>query len=103
MKMPHGQKFDKYYTWMGVAYGVTMSAHPSIAIPCGVDQNGMPFGFQIVGRYGRDAELLAAAHALELAMAGNAETARPLPDLGKLSQPNQALKSIVTTPPGAYT
>jgi Asp-tRNA(Asn)/Glu-tRNA(Gln) amidotransferase A subunit family amidase len=99
----NGQKFDKYYTWMGVAYGVTMSAHPSIAIPCGVDQNGMPFGFQIVGRYGRDAELLAAAHALELAMAGNAETARPLPDLGKLSQPNQALKSIVTTPPGAYT
>ena len=72
----NGQKFDKYYTWMGTAYGVTMSAHPAIALPCGVDQNGMPFGFQMVGRYGMDEELLAAAHALEQAMAANPETAR---------------------------
>lgn len=95
----NGQKFDKYYTWMGVAYGVTMSAHPAIALPCGLDQHGMPFGFQIVGRYGRDAELLAAAHALEQAMASNTETARAVPDFRKLNQPTPALKSIVTDPP----
>ncbi len=95
----NGQTLDKYYTWMGVAYGVTMSAHPAIALPCGVDQNGMPFGFQLVGRYGRDAELLAAAHALEQAMATNPDTARPRPDFAKLSQPVPALKSIVTDPP----
>lgn len=97
----NGQKFDKYYTWMGAAYGVTMSAHPAIALPCGVDQNGMPFGFQMVGRYGRDEELLAAANALEQAMATNPETARAVPDFAKLSQPTPALKSIVTDPPDA--
>ena len=60
----------------------------------------MPFGFQIVGRYGMDEELLAAAHALEQAMAANPETARPRPDFAKLSQPVPELKSIVTHPPG---
>ena len=97
----NGQQFDKYYTWMGVAYGVTMSAHPAIALPCGLDQNGMPFGFQLVGRYGQDAKLLAAAHALEQAMAANPETARARPDFAKLRQPVPALKSIVTDPPAA--
>ncbi len=95
----NGTKFNKYYTWMGVAYGVTMSAHPAISLPCGRDQNGMPFGFQIVGRFGRDTELLAAAHALERAMASDAETARAVPDFAKLSQPTPALTSIVTDPP----
>lgn len=95
----NGRKFDKYYTWMGVAYGVTMSGHPAIAIPCGVDQHGMPFGFQLVGRYGRDEELLAAALMLERAMASNPETARPTPDFAKLAKPVPALKSIVTDPP----
>jgi len=95
----NGQKFDKYYTWMGVAYGVTMSAHPAISLPCGVDQHGMPFGLQIVGRYGADEELLAAAWALEQAMAANPATARPVPDFGKLREPVAALKSIVTDPP----
>ena len=99
----NGQKFDKYYTWMGTAYGVTMSAHPAITLPCGVDQNGMPFGFQLVGRYGGDEELLAAAYALEQAMARNPLTARAVPDFAKLSQPVPALKSIVTDPPGPFT
>ena len=99
----NGQKFDKYYSWMGVAYGVTMSSHPAIALPCGVDQNGMPFGIQLVGRYGADEELLAIAHALEQAMARNPLTARAVPDFAKLQKPQPALKSIVTEPPGAFT
>jgi len=97
----NGEAFDKYYTWMGTAYGVTMSGHPAIALPCGRDQNGMPFGFQLVGRYGKDTELLAAAHALEQAMATNPETARAVPDFSKLAEPVPALKSIVTDPPSA--
>jgi len=95
----NGVAFDKYYTWMGVAYGITMSAHPAISLPLGVDQHGMPFGLQIVGRYGGDATLLAAAWALEQALAGNPALARPVPDLSKLKNPAPALKSIVTAPP----
>ena len=99
----NGRKLEKYYSWMGTAYGVTMSAHPAIVLPCGVDQNGMPFGLQLVGRYGGDEELLAAAYALEQAMAVNPLTARPVPDFSRLSQPVPELKSIVTDPPGAFT
>jgi amidase len=99
----NGKRLEKYYSWMGTAYGVTMSAHPSIVLPCGVDRHGMPFGFQMVGRYGRDAELLAAAWALEQAMAANPLTARPVPDFTGRAGPVPALKSIVTDPPGAFT
>ena len=99
----NGETFDKYYTWMRISWGVSMSGHPAFSLPCGLDQNGMPFGIQVVGAYGRDAELAAMALALEKAMAGNLETARPMPDLSKLTQPTPALKSIVTDPPGAFT
>jgi Asp-tRNA(Asn)/Glu-tRNA(Gln) amidotransferase A subunit family amidase len=99
----NGVKFEKYYTWMGVAYGVTMSGHPAISLPCGADQNGMPFGLQVVGRYGADAELLAIAQAMEAAMAGNPETDRPVPDFAKLAEPVPALKSLITDPPCPFT
>jgi amidase len=99
----NGETFDKYYTWMRISWGVSMSGHPAFSLPCGLDQNGMPFGIQVVGAFGRDAELAAMALALEQTMAGNAATARPVPDLSKLSQPAPALKSIVTDPPGAFT
>ena len=99
----NGETFDKYYTWMRISWGVSMSGHPAFSLPCGLDQNGMPFGIQVVGAYGRDAELAAMALALEKAMAGNTATARPMPDLSKLTQPTPALKSIVTDPPGAFT
>jgi amidase len=100
LKEMNGEAFDKYYTWMAISWGVSMSGHPAFSLPCGVDQNGMPFGIQVVGGYGRDAELAAMALALEQAMASNAATARPVPDFTKLEKPTPALKSIITDPPG---
>ncbi len=44
----------------------------------------MPFGLQLIGRRGGDAALLAAAAALEAALAGDARTARPVPDIARL-------------------
>jgi len=44
----------------------------------------MPFGLQIVGPRGGDALVLAVAQALETLLAGDALTARPVPDLAKL-------------------
>ena len=41
---------------------------------------------QVVGRFQGDALLLAAAQSLERFMAGDAELARPLPDLEKLGR-----------------
>ena len=44
----------------------------------------MPFGLQIVGPRGGDAFVLAVAAALEATLAGDARTARPVPDLAGL-------------------
>ena len=44
----------------------------------------MPFGLQIVGPRGGDAKVLAVAAALERELAGDARTARPVPDIAAL-------------------
>jgi amidase len=46
-----------------------------------LDEAGMPFGLQIVGPRGGDALVLAVAAALEGMLAGDARTARPVPDI----------------------
>ncbi len=79
-----GQKMETYIRWMAITYGMTMTIHPIAVIPCGLDPHGLPFGIQIVGRYQGDAELLAIAHSLEVAMARDKDLARPVPDLAKL-------------------
>jgi hypothetical protein len=59
----------------------------------------MPFGLQAVSRFRGDRALLAASHAMEQAFNAIPELKRPRPDLGKLTEPTPALKSIVTHPP----
>ncbi len=74
-----------YFHWLALAYAVTLAGHPAISLPVGTDRHGMPFGLQIVGPRGGDALVLAAAAALERALAGNPATARPVPDLARLA------------------
>ena len=59
--------------------------HPAISLPVGLDDNGMPFGLQIVGPRGGDAKVLAVAAALEQVLAGDTLTARPVPDIARLT------------------
>lgn len=79
-----GKPTRTYYHWLALAYAVTLVGHPAISIPVGLDPAGMPFGLQVVGPRGGDAYVLAVAAALERALAGDARTARPVPDLAKL-------------------
>jgi len=81
-----GRKLATYYSWLALPYGVTLSTHPAIVLPCGVDERGLPFGIQIVGPRGGDAMLLAAAAAIEAGLAGIPGCARPVPDLDGLSR-----------------
>jgi Asp-tRNA(Asn)/Glu-tRNA(Gln) amidotransferase A subunit family amidase len=74
-----------YFQWLGLAYAVTLVGHPAIAIPLGRDEAGMPFGLQIVGRRGGDAEVLAVAAAIEAAIGEDATLGRPRPDLAALA------------------
>lgn len=79
-----GKPTKSYYHWLALPYAVTLATHPAVALPLGRDRHGMPFGLQIVGPRGGDAFVLGVAAALEAALAGDAELARPLPDLAKL-------------------
>jgi amidase len=74
-----------YFHWLALAYAVTLSGHPALSLPLGLDEAGLPFGLQIVGPRGGDAIVLSVAAALETAFAGDAELRRPLPDLKRLA------------------
>ncbi|MEP6702364.1 MAG: amidase family protein, partial [Betaproteobacteria bacterium] len=94
-----GRTLKNYYHWLALTYVVTLVTNPAISLPCGVDDHGMPFGLQVVGRFGGDIELLDAAAAMERAFAGISGLGRPIPDIAKLATPRPELKSIVTDPP----
>jgi amidase len=94
-----GRAQDNYYRWLALTYVVTLTTHPAISLPCGVDEQGMPFGLQMVGRFRGDLALLAASAALESAFERDAALRRPRPDVGRLHMADPALKSIVTAAP----
>ncbi|KPF71208.1 amidase [Bosea sp. AAP35] len=80
-----GQPTRTYFHWLALAYAATTVGHPAISLPVGLDDNGMPFGLQIVGPRGGDAKVLAVAAALEAALAGDPLTARPVPNIARLA------------------
>lgn len=96
-----GQATRNYYHWLGLTTVVTLSTHPALSLPCGADEQGLPFGLQLIGRLRGDMALLQAALALEEATAGQPGLGRLRPDLAALAAtPQPALRSIVTHPPG---
>jgi Asp-tRNA(Asn)/Glu-tRNA(Gln) amidotransferase A subunit family amidase len=80
-----GERMPTYMRWLAITYAPTMALACSAVLPCGVDQHGLPFGIQVIGRNGADAFVLEVAHALEGVLAADKETARPVPDLGRLA------------------
>ena len=95
-----GQAMRNYYHWLALTYIPTLATNPALALPCGVDEAGMPFGLQLIGPLRGDARLLAMAAALEQAFAADPALRRPKPDLQALRAPRPELCSIVTHPPG---
>ena len=93
------QAMRNYYHWLGLTYVVTLATNPTLSLPCGKDEHGMPFGLQLIGRLRGDAALLSAAHALEQVFDNQATWRRPRPDLDALRSPRPELKGIVTHPP----
>jgi amidase len=86
----NGAAMPTYMRWLAVVYALTTALPAVCVIPCGVDHLGMPFGIQICGPIGSDALVLEVAHALELVLADDPSTARPVPDWRALVQPPAA-------------
>jgi len=60
-------------------------ATPAVcAIPCGTDDEGLPFGIQVAGPNGSDRFVLEVAQALETYFQDVPALARPVPDIGEL-------------------
>ncbi|HLW26631.1 MAG TPA: amidase family protein [Kiloniellales bacterium] len=81
----NGQPLQSYIHWVAIAYGLTLTGHPVLCLPCGSDEKGLPFGIQIVGRRFEEAKLLSIGLALEQALAGVQGCGRPVPDLSFLA------------------
>jgi len=81
----NGEAMPTYMRWLAMTYGLTTGLCCAAVLPCGRDQNGTPFGIQVVGPNGADVQVLQVAQVLEAVLQSNAETARPIPDIAKLT------------------
>jgi amidase len=55
----NGVAMDTYHRWMEIVVPVSLAGLPSLACPAGFGANGLPTGFQLIGRSGGDAAVLA--------------------------------------------
>ena len=63
-----GRPVGRYYDAFLFTYAFSVTGLPSMSIPCGFTNAGLPVGLQIVGRRLRDDRVLEAAAAIETAM-----------------------------------
>ncbi|MBL4720859.1 MAG: amidase [Alphaproteobacteria bacterium] len=83
----NGVKMDHYISASAISSWLTLTGHPVVALPCGYDETGTPFGIQIVGPRHGDRFVLGVAHALEELLSRNGVTKRPIPDIRALAAP----------------
>jgi len=81
----NGRKMENYMDASLIRSALTLTGHPVLALPTGVDHLGLPFGVQVVGRRRGDKQLLRAAMALEDIFARADGLARPVPNPEHLS------------------
>lgn len=94
-----GKKLDIYYRWLALSYVVTTASNPALCLPAGADENGLPFGLQMVGRFRGDQAVLSAGLALEAAMARIEGLQRPHPPEALLREVHGELRASLTHPP----
>lgn len=70
-----------YVSWAGLTNSLSTTGNPVVCVPCGRDDEGMPFGFQVVGPRRSDPMLLRIAKALEEVFHGHPLLARAVPEL----------------------
>jgi amidase len=60
-----GEPMKTYIDWMATCYAITCTGLPALSLPAGFTPDGLPVGLQLVGRRGRDRDVLELGHALE--------------------------------------
>ncbi|MFX0545829.1 amidase [Roseovarius sp. S1116L3] len=65
-----GQTLSGYMDWLRFNFLATTAGLPAMSVPVGLGPRGMPVGLQLIGQPRGEAELLAAARFVEMAMGG---------------------------------
>ena len=60
-----GKPCETYIDWFAITFALTMTACPTMSVPCGFTADGLPVGIQLVGRPRGEAALLRAAKRFE--------------------------------------
>ena len=76
-----GKAMENYVDASLVRSALTLTGHPVIAIPTGLDEVGMPFGVQLVGKRRGDFDLLSAAKGIETMVRANPSLLVKQPDI----------------------
>ncbi|MEU7646686.1 amidase [Streptomyces huasconensis] len=64
VEVPKGSGHRRWTGWTPFTYPFNLTQQPAATVPCGVDEEGLPVGVQIVGARHTDTVVLRAAHAL---------------------------------------
>jgi Asp-tRNA(Asn)/Glu-tRNA(Gln) amidotransferase A subunit family amidase len=95
-----GRPMENYVHWAALTSSLTVVGHPVVAIPCGLDPQGTPFGIQVVGPMYGDRVALGIAHALEQLFETDPVLARPVPRLERTLAGHPAGGAAAGTGPG---
>ena len=68
-----GKPCETYIDWFSITFALTMTACPTISVPCGFTSEGLPVGVQIMGKPRGEAALLVAAKRFEQAIGISAQ------------------------------
>jgi amidase len=61
-----GKKMATYVDWIAPTFLLTMTGLPVVSVPCGLDENGLPVGLQVVGpKFGEESVLALAREVQE--------------------------------------
>ncbi len=87
----NGKKMENYMDASLIRSALTLTGHPVLALPCGYDHLGLPFGLQLVGKRRGDLELLEISMALEAVFCKNPDLRRATPNLSGLERPRSMI------------
>jgi amidase len=62
-----GVQMENYIDWMRSCYYISAAGNPSLSVPCGFTNDGLPLGLQIVGQHRADFKTLRIGYAFEQA------------------------------------
>lgn len=89
-----GKSVENYMAWLALTSSLTVVGHPVLALPCGLDNQGTPFGIQVIGKMYADYKLLSAGVSIEKFFNTSRELRRPIVDFEALGKTKSSCRTL---------